>query len=99
MEQVEEKNVRVKLNCDARDAEGFEESFHKIKQYLGDTLHSHDYADPKFPYQLQTDLLIDTGWDGWCMVENSEKVPDRVEALIEQRRMFERLVEKSLARS
>jgi xylose isomerase-like TIM barrel protein len=98
MEQVDQSNVRLKLNGDARDSEGFAESFHQVKQYLGDTLHSHDYADPKFPYQLQTNLLIDAGWDGWCLVENSDQVPDRVEALIAQRKMFEQMVEKSLAR-
>ncbi|MCP5114896.1 MAG: hypothetical protein GY953_29040, partial [bacterium] len=54
-----------------------------------------------FPYQLQTNLLIDHGWDGWCLAELSGriKVPDRLAGLIEQRKIFDQLVAKSLQRS
>ena len=31
-------------------------------------------ATLEFPYQLQWDLLVDAGWDGWCFVEESVKV-------------------------
>ena len=100
MDQVEASNVRVKLNSDARDTAGagFEHNFNLVKDRLADTLHLHDLEDPEFPYQLQTDLLIDLGWDGWCLVEQSAKVPDRLAALIEQRRLWEKLVARSLER-
>jgi hypothetical protein len=51
-----------------------------------------------FPYQLQSDLLIDAGWDGWWLLEASSKPPDRVQAIIEQRQIWEGLVAKSLDR-
>ena len=100
MDQVTEKSVRIKLNCDAKDDEGgqFERNFNLVKGFLGDTLHMHDLRDEKFPYQLQTNLLIDMGWEGWWLVEESSKVPDRVQALIELRQLFEGLVAKSLSR-
>lgn len=99
-EQITEKNVRIKLNCDARDAEGgaFEKNFNLVKAYLDDTLHMHDLRDERFPYQLQANLLIDMGWEGWWLVEESTKVPDRVQALIDLRVGFEALVAKSLSR-
>ncbi|MFB3827200.1 MAG: sugar phosphate isomerase/epimerase family protein [Bryobacteraceae bacterium] len=92
--QVEAKNVVIKLNGDARDTAdgGFAANFALIQDRLGDTLHMHELSDPKFPYQLQFDLLARRRWRGWCLVERSDKVPDRVQALIEERARFERMV-------
>ncbi len=104
MSQVTAPNVRVKLNCSDQDKDPkkFERDFHAVKQYLGDTLHLHDLRTRDgFPYQLQTNLLIDHGWDGWCLAELSGRiqVPDRLAGLIEQRKIFDQLVAKSLQRS
>jgi hypothetical protein len=100
IDQVEQKNVGIKLNGDARDNEGgrFAENFALVKDRLGDTLHMRMYQPADFPYQTQWDLLTAAGWDGWCFVEESVKVPDRVQALIEEREMWEKMIAKSLAR-
>jgi sugar phosphate isomerase/epimerase len=100
-EQVDQPNVRIKLNGDARDAEngGFAKNFALVKKYLGGDLHCRKLGDPAFPYQLQTDLLIDAGWEGWWLVEESDRVPDRVAALSEERQVFEKLVATSLKRT
>jgi len=99
-EQVTQPNVRVKLNSDVRDSEGggFAKNFALVKDKLGYTLHCHDLNDPVFPYQLQAGLLIDANWDGWWLLEETKKVPDRVVALIEQRQAWERFVANSLKR-
>ena len=102
MDQVTEKNVRIKLNCDAKDDDGgnFATNFQRIKNFLDDTIHMHDVNnDTKFPYQLQSDLLIDVGWEGWWLVEMSSNVPDKVQALIDIREGWERMVAKSVNRS
>ncbi|HEY5910161.1 MAG TPA: TIM barrel protein [Verrucomicrobiae bacterium] len=98
MDQVRQPRVRVKLNCDARDAEGegFEHNFNLVKSFLGHTLHTHNLKDSKFPYQLQTNLLAKMGWDGWALLEASDKVTDRVQALIEQRQIWEKYVANAL---
>jgi hypothetical protein len=101
MDQVTAKNVRIKLNCAAEDAADgkFESNFSLIKNFLGATLHMHDLiADKKFPYQLQSDLLIDMGWAGWWLVEMGSKVPDRVQALSDLQVAWEAMVAKSLNR-
>jgi len=36
------------------------------------------------------------GWSGWQLLEVSDKVPDRVQALIEQRQIWDRLLSRSL---
>jgi sugar phosphate isomerase/epimerase len=97
---VPQKNVVVKLNCDHVDAEGGQlaQSFALVKDRLGDTLHMHKLSDPGFPYQLQWELLAAQAWDGWCLVERSDKVPDRIQALIEERQAWERMVAQAQRR-
>ncbi|MCP4261465.1 MAG: TIM barrel protein, partial [Planctomycetes bacterium] len=89
MDRVDQSSVRIKLNSDKRDTKGngFEHNFGLVKDLLGDTLHLHNLKDTGFPYQLQMDLLVKMGWKGWQLLEVSDKVPDRVQALIEQRRI------------
>jgi Xylose isomerase-like TIM barrel len=100
MSMVEQKNVRIKLNGDVRDNEGgkFAQNFAGIKDKLGDTLHMRWLDGSQFPYQLQWDLLTAMNWDGWCFVEESVKVPDRVQALIEMRETWEKSIANSLSR-
>lgn len=98
MDRVDQSSVRIKLNSDKRDAagNGFEHNFNLVKDLLGDTLHLHNLKDAEFPYQLQMDLLVKMGWKGWQLLEVSDKVPDRVQALIEQRRIWDGFLDKSL---
>jgi hypothetical protein len=98
MEKVDPPSVRVKLNSDVRDTKGkgFEYQFNLVKDFLGDTLHLHNLKDTKFPYQLQMDLLVRAGWSGWQLMEASDKVPDRVQALIEQHQIWDRMLANSL---
>jgi len=98
MDRVVQPSVRVKLNSDKRDTkgEGFESNFNLVKDLLGETLHLHNLKDTEFPFQLQMDLLVRAGWNGWQLLEASDKVPDRVQALIEQRRIWDRILANSL---
>lgn len=98
MDGVDQPNVRIKLNGYAGDGPDFARRFELVKHLLAETLHMHELNRGDFPYQLQTDLLIDAGWEGWWLLEASAKVPDRVGALIEQRGIWEQLVAKSLRR-
>jgi hypothetical protein len=99
MEKVDQPSVRVKLNSDVRDTrgEGFEHNFNLVKDFLGETLHLHNLKDTEFPYQLQMDLLVKMGWNGWQLMEAENKVPDRVQALIEQRQIWDRMLAKALS--
>jgi hypothetical protein len=98
MDQVVQPSVRVKLNSDKRDTggNGFEHNFNLVKDLLGDTLHLHNLKNAEFPYQLQMDLLVKMGWSGWQLLEISDKVPDRVQALIEQRRIWDQMLANSM---
>jgi hypothetical protein len=98
MEQVTQPSVRLKLNSDKRDAagKGFEANFNLVKKYLGSTLHAHDFRAVDFPNQLQIDLLVKMDWNGWILLEATMKVPDRVQALREQRELWEQMVARSI---
>ena len=97
MDQVDQPSVRLKLNSSTRDTEGegFEHNFNLVKDFLGDTLHLHNLKSEGFPYQQQMDLLVEMGWSGWQLLEVSDKVPDRLEALIEQRQIWDRIFANS----
>jgi sugar phosphate isomerase/epimerase len=97
MDQVSAKNVRVKLNSEKRNTEGqgFEYQFNLVKDFLGSTVHLHELDKPDFPYALQFALLRKAGWDGWTLMEASEKVPDRAQALVRQRELWDRLMAQS----
>jgi hypothetical protein len=98
MDRVDQSSVRVKLNSSTRDTEGegFEHNLNLVRDFLGDTLHLHNLNDAAFPYQLQMDLLVRMGWSGWQLLEVSDKVPDRVKALIEQRRLWDQMLANSV---
>ena len=99
MDGVDQPNVRIKLNGEQIDAPDFAQRFAMVKPFLDDTLHFHELDGGSFPYQLQSDLLIEAGWDGWWLLECSSKPPDRVQAMMDQRGMWEKIVAKSLSRS
>ncbi len=98
MDQVGHPAVRVKLNSMSRDKEGkgFEANFNLVKGMLADTLHLHELNDPAFPYLEQMKLLVRSGWSGWQLLEASAKVPDRLQALKEQREIWDRLLADAL---
>jgi len=98
MDQVTQKSVRVRLNCDLRDTlgKGFEENFNLVKDFLAHTVHLHGLKDAKFPYPQLVSLLVKANWDGWALMENSDKVPDRVQALTEQREIWDGLVQNAM---
>jgi len=98
MEGVDQPNVRIKLNGEPKDGLEFAQRFAMVKPYLDDTLHFHELDRGDFPYQLQSDLLIDAGWNGWWLLEASSKPPDRVQAMIQEHEMWDKIVAKSLAR-
>jgi len=99
MDHVTQPSVRIMLNSDKRDTagEGFEHNFGLVKNLLADTIHLHNLKETEFPYQLQMDLLVKAGWGGWQLLEASDKVEDRVQALIEQRQIWDRMLANSLS--
>jgi hypothetical protein len=55
-------------------------------------MHLHNLKLPGYPYQTVVNVMSKAGWDGWAFLEVSDKVPDRVAALAEQREIWEKMV-------
>jgi sugar phosphate isomerase/epimerase len=96
LDRVPEKSVRIKLNSDPRDAADFAKGFELVRARLSDTLHTHEMPDEKFPFELQAKLLAAAGWDGWWLLEATGKVPDRAQALVEQRERWQAMIDRAL---
>jgi sugar phosphate isomerase/epimerase len=97
MDRTTRRNVRVRLNCDARDTKGkgFTENFNLIKDFISRIIHLHNLHDPAYPYQEMVNLLAKMNWSGWALMERSEKVPDRIAAMAEQRQVWEAMLDKA----
>lgn len=97
MDRVTQPSVRVRLNCDNRDArgQGFEANFNLVKNFLSRIIHLHDLHDPNYPYQLMVDLLVKARWEGCALMERDGLPPDRVAAMTEQRQVWEAMIEKA----
>jgi len=99
MDRVTSPAVRVRLNCDARDAAGagFAANFKLVQPFLSKIIHLHDLHDPKYPYQLMVDLLVKAKWDGCALMERDGQPADRVAAMIQQRQTWEAMIAKATA--
>lgn len=99
MDRVDDKKaVGIRLNSEARNAADpdFATQFALVRDVVSPTMHIHNLKAPGYPYPLVIQTLARAGWDGWALLEVSDKVPDRVAALAEQREIWEQMVAAAL---
>ena len=94
---VEQPNVGVCWNCNSQDllGEGLEYNFRLVRERFGRTAHVRELNDEKYPYQQLVDLLVETNYSGWILLEARTKPDDRVVALRQQRELFEKMVARA----
>lgn len=92
-------NVAVCWNSNPQDlqGEGLEHNFKLVNKRFGETCHVHELDDPKYPYQQLINLLVETGYRGWVLLEAGSKPEDRVAALERQVKLFTDMVAKAKA--
>jgi sugar phosphate isomerase/epimerase len=93
MDQADHKNVAVCWNSNPEDlgGEGLAKNFALLRPRFGATLHVHELDSPKYPYAELFRLLRESKYDGHVLLEASSKPPDRAAALVEQRKLFDKL--------
>jgi hypothetical protein len=99
MDRVKDKKaVGIRLNSEVRNTvdPGFEEQYAPIADVVSPTMHIHNLKSPAYPYQLVLNVMAKAGFDGWALLEVSDRVPDRVAALAEQREIWEQMVAAAL---
>ena len=91
-------NVTVCWNSNAQDldGEGLRYNFDLVKDRFGKTAHVREFNVGDYPYQELIDLFVEMGYDGWVLLEARTEPMNRVEALAEQRVLFEQMLAKAL---
>lgn len=94
MEVADHPGVRVCWNSNDQDlaGEGLEANFAKVEPFLGKTVHIREVNQGDYPYAKLAELLVKADYQGWVCLEARTAVPDRVAALMEQRRLFMEMV-------
>lgn len=97
MDVADHPNATVCWNCNPEDLNGagFGANFNLLKDRLGDTVHVRELEDPSYPYQELMNRLVGMNYKGWVLLECRTNPTDRVKSLIEQRKIWEGMVEKA----
>jgi len=90
-------NVAVCWNSNVADLQepGLEYNFNLVKDRLGQTVHVRTFTSPDYPWQDLISLLVKADYRGWVLLEAGTKVEDRVQALVEQKALFEAMRAKA----
>lgn len=88
-------NVYVCWNCNEQDliGDGLEANFNMVKDRFGDTVHIREMNVGDYPYADLMKLFVSTGYSGWILLEARTDPADKVAAMVEQREIFEKLVQ------
>lgn len=97
MDVATHPNVGLCWNSNPEDlqGEGLEYNFNLVKDRLGDTVHVRELNLGDYPYQRLFELLVTNQYRGWILLECRTNPPDRVAALIEQRKVWEEMMAKA----
>jgi hypothetical protein len=97
MEVADHPSIAVCWNSNPQDLEGdgLEHNFHLVQKRLGATTHVRQLGSDDYPFATLIKLLRDARYDGWLLAEEAEMPQDRVAALANERRAFERLYNQS----
>lgn len=99
MDVADHPNVAVCWNSNAQDlhGEGLEYNLNLVRARFGQTVHVREFNQGDYPWQQLIDLLVATNYDGWILLEARTRPQDRVQALTEQRELFEQMVARAQA--
>lgn len=78
-------------NMDDLKGEGLEANFRLVRQRFGQTVHVRELDDPKYPFAELFQLLTESKYDGWVLLEAASKQEDRIAALRKQKALFDKM--------
>ncbi|MFV1966984.1 MAG: sugar phosphate isomerase/epimerase family protein [Pirellulaceae bacterium] len=92
---ADHSNVGVCWNSNHVDLEGkgLEHNFNLVKDRLADTVHVRELDRDDYPYERLMGLFKQVEYQGWILLEAHTNPSDKKAALIEQRHVFDRLLE------
>ena len=86
-------NATVCWNSNDVDLEGagLDENFDMVKNRFGGTVHIRELNVGKYPYAALMKKFNEMDYQGWILLEARTNPADKIAALIEQRKIFERM--------
>lgn len=101
MDFANNPNVTVCWNCNDEDlqGEGLEKNFAMVSKRFGDIAHVRELNIGKYPYQKLMDLFVGIDYKGWILLEARTAPKDRVAAMIEQKKVFDKMIADSQTRA
>ena len=86
-------NVGACWNSNNEDlqGDGLDHNFNLVKDRLADTVHVRELNDSEYPYAELMRLLVAMDYKDWILLEARTNPTDKVQAMVEQRKIFERL--------
>lgn len=99
MAVADNPNVGVCWNSNDRDLEGrgLEYNFNLVKDRFGDTAHVRELNIGDYPYQELMNLFVAMDYDGWILLEARTGPAKPVEALAEQKSVWQEMIAKAQA--
>lgn len=93
MDVADHPNATVCWNCNGQDLQGagLEANFNLVKARFGDTVHVRELNLRDYPYPELMKLFVGIDYAGWILLEARVDPPDPIQALTEQRELFEKL--------
>ena len=87
-------NVAVCWNSNDVDLHGagLEANFRMVQNRLADTVHVRELNQGDYPYAQLMDLFREMDYAGWILLECRTDPKDKVQAMIEQREVFHKLL-------
>lgn len=94
MDVANHPNATVCWNCNPEDliGDGLEKNFNLVRNKFGDTLHVRELNIGNYPYKKLMSLLKESNYNGWILLECRTDPEDKIKALIEQRKIWEKFV-------
>jgi sugar phosphate isomerase/epimerase len=94
MDIADHPNVGVCWNSNGQDleGEGLEHNFNLVRDRFGATAHVRELNLDDYPYQQLLNLFGQIDYAGWILLECRTNPSDRVQALIQQREIWEKMV-------
>lgn len=97
MEVADHPNVTVCWNSNDEDlmGGGLDRNFDLVKGRFGDTVHIRELNLGDYPYAHLMTLFVEMDYQGWILLEARTDPRDKVQAMLEQRRIFDRMIGRS----
>ena len=97
MEIADNPNVAVCWNCNPQDlqGDGLEHNFNLVRDRFGATLHCREIDFPDYPNQELMQLLVNSDYAGWIMLEQGKVPINPVSELARQNQLFYALLQQT----